>query len=195
MAIAVGVLVVAVVLGSLWFFGENFHSPKPVEEAVANESANILPEGWGIFTADGMTIAYPGAPWVIASGDEDLVLKIEQPGEVVPKARIALSTVFIDSSFEEVIVQDVMYSPSGNKPEDISEFDLLVVGGRTWYVIQTELFEAISVRSYYLKRSDTQAIKVELFESGITDWTEPTFKPGDTDAARTVEDIITFLSI
>lgn len=195
MAIAVGVLVIAVVLGSLWFFGKNFHSPEVGNEQTMEESANTLPEGWAIFIADGMTIAHPGAPWVLSPVNEDAILKIEQPGEVVPKARIAISTLPIDSTFEETIMEDVTYSPSGNKPEDVSEFDLLVVGGRTWYVVQRELFEAQSVRTYYLKRSDDQVVKAELFESDLTDWMESTFKPGDTEAARTLEDMITFLSI
>lgn len=195
MAIAVGVLVIAVVLGSLWFFGKNFHSPQLTEDTGVIQEPNTLPEGWAIFIADGMTIAHPGAPWIFSPISEGAIFKIEQPGEAVSKARITVSTIPVDTSFEEAIMEDVTYSPSGNKPEDISEFDLLVVGGRTWYVTQIELFEAQSVRVYYLKRSDTQAVKVELFESEITDWMEPSFKPGDTEVARTLEDMITFLSI
>ena len=191
-AIVIGILVIAVVLGSLWFFGRNFEAPEVrVGPEVVKEAS--LPEGWGIFVANGLTIAHPGTPWVVVAEEEGAVFAIEKPGEALPLAMISFSVLPIETSFEELILEDVTYSPSGNKPEDITDFDLLVVGGRTWYVTQVELFEAVSVRSHYLKRSETEVIKAELLESEVADWTDPEFKPGNTESARTLEDMITFL--
>lgn len=193
-ALLIAIFVIAVVLGSLWFFGNNFRATGLSAEQ-PQEEASALPEGWGVIVAQGLTVAHPGTPWTVGVPNEDEVFAVELSGEVVPKARIVISSVPITESFENTIMEDVTYSPSGNKPEDITDFDLLVVGGRTWYVTQIELFEAQSMRVYYLKRSETEAVKVSLFESDITDWMESTFRPGRTEAARMLEDMITFLGI
>lgn len=194
-ALLIAIFVIAIVLGSLWFFGNNFHvtgiSTTPTQE----EDSSVLPEGWEVVVVGELIIAHPGTPWTVGVPSEGELFVLEQPGEVVPKARITISSIPASDSFEDTIMEDVTYSPSGNKPDGIADFDLLTVGGRTWYVTQIELFEGQSTRAYYLKRSETEALKVTLFESDISDWMDSSFRPGRTEAARTLEDLITFLGI
>lgn len=181
------VCIISVILGALWFFGNTFEAPQQ-EEGATNEETNLgLPDGWGVYIADAFTIAYPGAPWTLAEPNEDTLITLNRGTTSSISMKVLSPTV----SFEEAVGEDAFNDSEG----DMSAFDMLIVGGRTWYVAQTELSDGRSERIYYFKRSDKEIVRFMLQEADISEWEDPTFRPGNTQDARTLEDMLTFIGM
>lgn len=73
---------------------------------------------------------------------------------------------------EEVILQSTRLQPADMAPEDMSRFSLTTVGGKSFYSIVIERFEAQVESAYYLVR-DTDVLRFSVQERDVTDWMEP----------------------
>jgi hypothetical protein len=74
---------------------------------------------------------------------------------------------------EDVIVGETIFETSGMGAESIDQFEKETIGGRTFYVVVVERFEAIVHSLYYFPR-EKDVLRFEALERDVTDWTEPT---------------------
>jgi len=91
-------------------------------------------------------------------------------------------------TYSQVIMADTVLSPSGRHPDEFSSYKGVTTGGRTYYYVQTELFEGILTGSYYLPReSDVLVFK---FSSSGVDWTNPAFDPETDPVNQTLKQVL-----
>lgn len=72
---------------------------------------------------------------------------------------------------EEVILENTRLQPADMAPEDMSRFSLVTVGGKSFYAIVIERFEAQVESAYYLIRED-EVLRFSVAERDVADWME-----------------------
>ncbi|MEJ0053659.1 MAG: hypothetical protein WDN10_02945 [bacterium] len=94
----------------------------------------------------------------VASSTETIVIR-EYP---VPEGKSA----------EDVMIANTQYESSGNMAESMKEFKPVVVGGKTFYSVTVERFEAYVHTLYYLPRA-TDVLRFEALDKEVLDWSDP----------------------
>ena len=90
--------------------------------------------------------------------------------------------------FEKAMIEDVVFDPSGLKPEDFSKFIPTTVESMPVYKIRTGLFEGILATNYYTVR-DNYILVFEVTSSPV-DWTAPGYDPEKDELNRKVLEMI-----
>ena len=128
----------------------------------------------------GMKFAYPvGFVQVECEGETELVCLNEstKSGRISTRPDIVVRKIEMENpnDFEALIMQEVVFDPSGLKPESFSEFKPVIAGKNTFYKIRIGLFEGILANSYYLVRGNY----ILAFEvtSNPVDWTATKYDP------------------
>lgn len=78
-------------------------------------------------------------------------------------------------TFQDVLINDVMFDASGMHPKSFNEFQLRHLGTHDFYYIKTGLFEGVLSINYYLV-TDNKIDVFTLVSHGV-DWTNPQFDP------------------
>ena len=74
---------------------------------------------------------------------------------------------------EETMIARTMFETSGEQATSMDQFTLRTIGGRTFYRVGVERFEAIIHTLYYLPRA-TDVLVFEVLERDVMSWMEPT---------------------
>lgn len=77
-----------------------------------------------------------------------------------------------EETAQERIVKETRFSPSDEPAESIDDFEERVIGGRGFYVVIAERFEAQVVSYYYLPR-EHDVLRFEIMERDVALWMEP----------------------
>ena len=128
----------------------------------------------------GIKFAYPaGFVQVECEGETELVCLNEatKSGRISTRPEIVVRKIEMENpnDFETLIMQEVVFDPSGLKPEAFSEFKPVTAGKNTFYKIRVGLFEGILTNSYYLVRSN-YILAFDVTSSPV-DWTAAKYDP------------------
>lgn len=190
-------LVIILVIGLGGFFYRNVMEQEPVPEPIAcTMDAKMCPDGSAVgrsgplceFTAcalPNMEDREVGFSFVIPDGyvensvvtgaDAELRLaldKAETIGGIPHNIVVRRFEIPEGETAEEVMVGETLFEISGIEAESIDQFTEVVIGGRTYYEVTVERFEAQIHTLYYLARAE-DVLRFEVLERNVVDWMEP----------------------
>ena len=115
--------------------------------------------------------------------------------EILPDTSFSAHSVTIKpgETFQEAMIRDTYYDPSGLQPQSFSEFRSRTVGEHNFYYVVTSRFEGLVSVNYYLPR-EKDVIVFTSVTHGV-DWMNPEL---DIDAVRghkTLRDILATLKL
>lgn len=93
-----------------------------------------------------------------------------------------------------VMLGHTTYLESGEQPSSMSAFTPVIVNGRTYQMITIERFEGVVDVLYYLPR-DTDVIRFEVVQHGVTNWTDPSLSVRSLPAVSALESLLATLQI
>jgi hypothetical protein len=190
-------IVLIILLGVAGFFYRNVMetagSPEPV---ACTMDAKVCPDGSSVGRTGPLcefaTCAPPNAEdseiglgFVIPSGyvsngdaigaDSSLRVVLDNgiaPGGIPHSIIVRRFEIPEGATAEDVMLEKTMLEPSGMQPESVDNFTKEVIGGREFYRITVERFEAIVHSVYYLPRT-SDVLVFEVLERDVTEWMEP----------------------
>jgi hypothetical protein len=74
---------------------------------------------------------------------------------------------------QEVMLENTRFQPSDMPAEDMSDYKIVVLNGKTFYGVVIERFEGQVESSYFLPRT-SDVLRFDLLERDVTTWMEPT---------------------
>lgn len=119
-------------------------------------------------------VGYVENPNALGS-DETLIAAYERATDAPPPHAITVRRFIIPEgqSAESVMLAQTMLEPSAMQPESMEAFETTTIGGKTFYAIVIERFEAQVHSAYYLVRP-TDVLRFDVLERNVVDWMEPT---------------------
>lgn len=90
---------------------------------------------------------------------------------------------------EAALLQNTRLQPADMAPESIDELTRVDIGGRTFYTITIERFEALVHTSYFLVR-DTDIVRFDIVEHDVVDWMNPDLLISDLPEHRALRQML-----
>ncbi len=119
---------------------------------------------------------------MVGAGWQDIVVKEGNQDYTITKRELLTPA---GKTFQEVLINDVVFDGSGLHPESFAKFTARHLGTHDFYFIQTGRFEGVLSFNYYLsaaalaKEGLSTGDKIHVFTlvSRGVDWTNPNFDP------------------
>ncbi|HEY0010967.1 MAG TPA: hypothetical protein VGB97_03600 [Candidatus Paceibacterota bacterium] len=89
----------------------------------------------------------------------------------------------------DVMLAETSYDTSGEPVKAMSEFTPVAIGGRNFYRITTDRFEAQVHTVYYLPRA-SDVLRFEVLELDVTNWTDPSLVVTDLPEHRALTTLL-----
>lgn len=195
-------IVLIVLLGVAGFFYRNVMETSGTPEPVAcTMEAKICPDGSSVGrqgpSCAFATCALPnaedaeiGLAFVIPDGyvsngdaigaDPELRVVLDKEASSSAPHNIVIREFPIPSgkTAEDVMVGETLFETSDMGAESMDQLTKVVIGGRTFYSVTVERFEAQIHTLYYLPRAN-DVLRFEVLERDVAEWTEPSLKLSD----------------
>lgn len=139
----------------------------PNVEFASTQIAFALPEGY----TEG--VQEPGA-----DGEVPGMLNFYQKqalGSVPHYITVYAFTIPAGSTAEGVMIENTLFSPSGEPAENTDKFEPVLINGRTFQHVVIERFEGQVVSAYYLPRAN-DVLRFDVMERDVTNWTDSGLK-------------------
>lgn len=135
----------------------------PNAEDPALGIAFVVPEGYAA-NADAL------------GADETLraVFEKTSPTEGVPHALVVrVYPIPAGETAEDVIISETLFETADMGAESMDQFEQVTIGGREFFSVVVERFEAQVHSLYYLPRTN-DVLRFEVLERDVVEWMEPT---------------------
>lgn len=98
-----------------------------------------------------------------------------------------------EKTFEDIVLENVVYSPSDIRPESLDEFEQVTVGDREVYQLINERFEA-TVEITYALNLEEFAVLVVHRDISVENWMED-FTLEELEDLKVAEDVVASVSL
>jgi hypothetical protein len=136
----------------------------PSEASLSVGVTFVLPEG---YVRNNAVVSSPEDKTLVAAYEKE-----NTNGS--PHSIVVRQLGYSEDGFEADIINATFFETSGEEATSIDQFKKQDIGGRTFYSITVERFEAIVHTLYYLPRPNKDLLVFEVLERDVMDWMEPT---------------------
>jgi hypothetical protein len=158
-----------------------------VQQTACTEEARICPDGSSV-SRMGPACAFSACPppnveradvgvaFVLPQGytatGDNTYGKPSLSGDPKHIIRVRSYTIPPGETLQTVLFRETVFQPADMRADSMSDFELVVIGGKTFYKTVIERFEAQVMSSYYLEH-DGRVLRFDIEERDVTEWTNP----------------------
>ncbi|HEX8946602.1 MAG TPA: hypothetical protein VF829_00050 [Candidatus Paceibacterota bacterium] len=159
--------------------------PPPNVELPSVGISFVLPEGYAPIATSSLA-----NPAIVAA------YETTAPTEASTTAIITISRYPIPEgkTAAQVILSETILDPSGLSPQSLQKFASTTLGGSTFLQIQIGRFEGQVRTAYYLPRAH-DALRFDVIERNVTNWTSPALSVGDLPGHRAIRTLLSTLQV